>query len=97
MNGNTESYLGNAWLPSSNYSLIDQSGMTNAQIMALFTNYTVLPQATPVCGGNYQPVNTATILKNRVPVGKSILQYDIAGNLRKTDGTGAAGAYEAAP
>lgn len=94
-NDNSANYLGNAWLTSSEPDL--NLSLTNAQLMALFTSYTVLPQASPVRGGNYQPVNTATSLKNRVPTGKSILKYDIAGNLRKTDGTGAAGAYEAAP
>jgi hypothetical protein len=97
VNNNLDNYLGNAWLPSSEPDLSVSASLTNAQVMALFTNFTVGPHASPVRGGNYQPVNTATSLKNRVPAGKSILKYDIAGNLRKTDGTGAAGAYEAAP
>jgi hypothetical protein len=96
-NDNSDNFMGNAWLPSSEPSLIADLGMTTTAIMALFTNYTVGPQATPARGGNYQPINTAAVLKSRVPAGKSILQFDIAGNLRKTDGTGAAGAYEAAP
>lgn len=89
-------YLGNAWLPSSEYNLKASQSLNDAQVMAMFTNFTTLPQGSPALGGNYIPVNTATYLKNRVPSGKSILKYDIAGTLRKTDGTGAAGAYEAA-
>jgi hypothetical protein len=97
VNDNTDSFLGCAWLPSSAPNLLNTPGLTEAQIMALFTNYTCQPQPSPAAGGNYVPINTASLLKGRVPAGKSILQYDLAGVLRKTDGTGAAGCYEAAP
>jgi len=91
-------YLGNAWLTTSEYNLGRVAlGFSQAQIMAMFTSYTTSPQGSPALGGNYQPVSGATYLKSRVPSGKSVLKYDIAGNTRKTDGTGAAGAYEAAP
>jgi len=90
-NGTTP-FLGMAWLPSSNPSLF--GGLNDSQIMALFPNYTVAPQASPATGGNYKPVSGATQLKSRVPTGLSTLKYDIAGTLRRTDGTGAAGAYE---
>lgn len=91
-------YLGSAWLSSSEYNLYRTAlGFTQAQIMDMFTNYTVAPRAVPAGGGSYVPLSSATHLKDRVPSGKSVLKYDIAGNLRKTDGTGAAGCYEAAP
>lgn len=86
-------YLGNVWL-SNSVPNVTFPGGTQAAAMALFTNYTVQPQGTPVKGGNYQPLVGAIILKNRVPVGYAGLKYDIAGQLRKNDGTGAAGAYE---
>jgi len=88
-------YLGSAWLPSSEYNLFRTAlGFTQAQIMAMFTSYTVAPQATPAQGGTYTPLSTATNLKNRVPVGFSVLTKDLAGTARRSDGTGAAGAYE---
>lgn len=91
-------YMGSAWLPSSEYNLYRTAlGFTQAQIMDMFTNYTTAPRAVPALGGNYQPLSTAAHLRNRVDEDKGALKYDIAGNLRKTDGTGAAGAYEAAP
>jgi hypothetical protein len=88
-------YLGMAWLPSSEPNLFRTAlGFTQAQIMAMFTNYTVQPQAAPALGGNYKPVSGATNLRNRVPSGLAGLKFDIAGVARKNDGTGAAGAYE---
>lgn len=94
-NDNTDPYLGMAWLPSSEYNLLRAGiGLTQAQIMALFGNYTVGPQASPAIGGNYVPLSTSTYLKSRVPAGATVLKYDLAGTLRRTDGTGAAGAYE---
>jgi hypothetical protein len=91
-------FMGMAWTASSEYNLFRTAlGFTKPQIMAMFTNFTVAPQAVPALGGDYTPVNTATQLKNRVPAGLSVLLKDIAGATRKTDGTGAAGAYEAAP
>jgi hypothetical protein len=99
MNDNSGGYLGNAWLSSSvPDAWATATGLTTeAAVMALFTNYTVQPQASPLKGGNYVPLNTATLLKNRVPAGKSVFIFDLSGATRKTDGTGAAGAYEAAP
>lgn len=94
-NDATDNYLGNWWLSSSEYNL--RRLLSEAAIMALFTSYTVQPQGSPALGGNYIPLNGSTALKSRVPSGKSILSYDIAGSARKTDGTGAAGAYEYAP
>lgn len=95
-NDNVDSpYMGNAWLPSSEYNLFRTAlGFTQAQIMAMFGNYTVGPKAVPAIGGNYVPLSTSTYLKGRVPAGASILKYDLSGALRRTDGTGAAGAYE---
>jgi len=93
--GNAD-YLANAWLPSSEYNLFRPAlGFTQAQIAAMFTSYLVQP-ITTIGGGNYQPLSTSSYLKNRVPVGLSVLKKDIAGNTRRTDGTGAAGAYESA-
>lgn len=88
-------YLGMAWQADSDFNL-QQHGLTKAQIMALFTNWLNEPHASPAMGGNYQPVHGASYITAKVPLGASILKYDIAGNVRKTDGTGAAGAYEAA-
>lgn len=90
-------YMGSAWLPSSEFNLGRTAlGFTQAQIMAMFTNYTVGPKGSPVIGGNYIPLAGSIYLKNRVPVGLSVLKKDIAGAVRRTDGTGAAGAYESA-
>lgn len=94
-NDNTDTpYMGNAWLPSSEYNV--KRTLSEAAIMALFTNYLVAPYATPVVGGDYGVLSTSTVLKNRVPSGLSALKKDIAGATRRTDGTGAAGAYESA-
>ena len=46
-------------------------------------------------GGDYTPVSNTSYLANRVPIGMSALKYDLAGNLRKNNGTGAAGVLEA--
>lgn len=98
-NDNTDvPYMGMAWLPSSEYNC-RRAGLGSpsaATVMAYLTNYTVEPKASPAIGGNYQPVSGAMVLKSRVPAGFSVLLKDIAGNTRKTDGTGAAGCYEAA-
>lgn len=97
-NNDTDQYMGNAWLPSSEYNLGRTAlGFTQAQIMAMFSNYTVQPKGSPVEGGTYVPVSGATYLKSRVPVGFSVLNKDLAGTTRRTDGTGAAGAYESSP
>lgn len=91
-------YLAMAWLPSSEANLFRTAlGFTQANIMDMFTNYTTAPRASPTKGGDYTPKNTSTLFKSRVPAGESVLTYDFAGVLRKTDGTGAAGALEAAP
>lgn len=96
-NNNVDNYLGNAWLPSSEPNLFRTAyGTTQASIMAMFTSYTVGPQAVPAIGGNYVPLTTSVQLKNRVPIGMSVLKKDLAGTTRRTDGTGACGAYESA-
>lgn len=97
-NDNTDSpYMGCAWHPSSEYNLFRTAlGFTKAQIMAMFPNYTVGPQAVPAEGGSYIPLSTASYLKSRVPVGFSVLKKDLLGTTRRTDGTGAAGCYESA-
>jgi hypothetical protein len=95
-------YLGSAWLPSSmpNLTYTGSGGLalTQAQVMAIFTNYTVLPQASPALGGDYH-INTSNAnsvyLRNRVPAGRAVLKYALDGVARKNDGTGAAGCYEA--
>jgi len=90
-------YLGNAWHPTAIPNLgATAYGYTRAQVMDQFTNYTAAPRAAPAIGGNYKPLSTATYIKNRVPAGRGVLLRDIAGSLRKQDGTGAAGCYEAA-
>lgn len=95
-NDNTDTpYLGHAWLPSSEYNL--RRLLSEAAVLAQFTNFTVTPAAGNVVGGDYRPVAGATYIKNRVPVGKSGLARDISGAVRMNDGSGAAGAYEAAP
>lgn len=93
-NDNTPApYLGASWLPSSEPNL--GTTLTVANVMAQFTNYTVTPAAGNAIGGNYKPVTGATYIKNRVPAGFAVLSKDISGAVRKNDGTGAAGAYEA--
>lgn len=94
-NANTAGYLGGAWHSSSEYNLARLSSQT--AVMDLFANYTTQPRASSSRGGDYRPISTATALKNRVPAGASVLKRDLLGVLRKTDGTGAAGAYEALP
>jgi hypothetical protein len=90
-------YMGNAWLPSSEYNIFRTAlGFTQTQIMDMFTNYLVAPRGVPAQGGNYIPLAGSTYLKSRVPVGRAILKKDLAGTTRRTDGTGAAGAYESA-
>lgn len=91
-------YLGMHWLSSSEPNVFRTAyGLTQTQIMDNeFTSYTVAPRGVPALGGNYVPKVTSTYLKNRVPSGKSVLLRDLAGTLRRTDGTGAAGVYESA-
>lgn len=91
-------YMGNVWLPTSEYNLFRTAlGFTMTQIMDNnFTNYTVAPRSVPALGGNYTPLSGAVYIKSRVPVGRSVLIKDIAGTTRRTDGTGSAGAYESA-
>jgi hypothetical protein len=97
-NSAVDAYLGCAWLPSSEYNLGRTAlGFSQAQIMAMFGNWTTKPQASPVLGGDYRPKATATYIKSRVPAGAAVLRYDITGAARLNNGVGAAGAYEAAP
>lgn len=44
--------------------------------------------------GDYHLVGPTNAAFDRVPAGWSVLKYDLDGNLRRTDGTGAAGVYE---
>ena len=90
-------YMGSAWLPSSESNLFRTAlGFTTTQIMDMFTNYLVAPRAVPAQGGNYIPLAGSVHLKSRVPVNRAVLKKDLAGTTRRTDGTGAAGAYESA-
>ena len=91
-------YMGCAWLPSSEYNLGRTAlGFTQTQIMDNnFTNYTVAPRAVPAIGGNYKPLAGATYLKSRIPSGSLPFKKDLNGATRRSDGTGAAGAYESA-
>jgi hypothetical protein len=96
--GADDIFLFNAYPTNSSFNLQVTDGLTQAQIMALFTNYTAAPKASPTVGGNYQPTNAAgNPLHNRVPSGKAMLGRDLFGNLRRQDGSGAAGAIERAP
>lgn len=45
-------------------------------------------------GGNYRLTGATNAAYGRVPAGRGVLRYDLAGVLRRQDGTGAAGAYE---
>lgn len=45
-------------------------------------------------GGTYSLSGASNDAYDRVPGGRGVLKYDLAGALRKQDGTGAAGAYE---
>jgi hypothetical protein len=90
-----DNYLGAFWNASSEYNLQRPAlGIGNPGVMDLFTNYTAAPRAVPAFGGDYRPLVTASPFKNRVPVDGNVLTYDFAGLPRKSDGTGAAGAYE---
>jgi hypothetical protein len=45
-------------------------------------------------GGSYALSGVVNAAYSRVPAGRGVLRYDLAGVLRRQDGTGAAGAYE---
>jgi hypothetical protein len=90
-------YLGMGAHPTSEYNLFRTAlGHTQADIMGYFINYTVQPRAVPALGGDYHVSSLTTPLNDRVPAGLAGLKYDLDGLARKNDGTGAAGAYEAA-
>jgi hypothetical protein len=93
--GNTSAdvYLGSYWQDSSEPNLL-ALGSTQTEVMDLFLDYKTAPRSVPAVGGDYRLTADATILMNRVPAGMSALKYDQDGVLRKTNGTGAAGAYE---
>lgn len=95
-NSATDARLGNAWLPTAEPNLTrPEIGMSWAEIMDMFADYTVAPRDVSTGGGDYRPLADAAPLLNRVAAGHSILGYDQGGAPRKTDGTGAAGAFEA--
>jgi hypothetical protein len=95
--GATDNYLFNAWPVNSSFNLQVTHSLSQAQIMALFGNYTAAPKAGPTVGGNYQPTNAANNpLHSRVPAGRGMLGRDLFGNARRQDGSGAAGAVERA-
>lgn len=50
-------------------------------------------KGTKAGNGDYNPTSASTFL-NLIPLGKNGLPYDLEGNPRNNDGTGAAGAYE---
>ena len=97
-NDGFDGYLGMSWLPSSNYNLQHTRagwvGMSKPDIMALFSGYTVAPQASPAVGGAYTLVGASSPLYGCVPSGLAALGKDLAGVARLNDGSGAAGAYE---
>lgn len=94
-NNADDNYLGMAWNASSSPTVHNTSGgPTQAEVMGLFVNYTVQPRSVPAYGGDYRPAAYPSALTDRVPAGLGAFKYDLAGNLRKQDGTGAAGAYE---
>lgn len=103
-NGATASFLGNAWPLIASYgneynlqrlSSAGTDAGKQADVMDNdFENYLVAPRAVPAMGGDYRPSSTSR-LKSRVPAERQGFKYDLAGALRKTDGTGATGCYEA--
>jgi hypothetical protein len=86
-------FLGMAW-PAGNVPNAQALGLTPTQLMDGFTNYTAYPRAVPALGGNYKPLSSATWLHGLIPAGMQGLKYDLLGQLRRNDGTGAAGPIE---
>ena len=94
-NDASDNYLGMAWNALSTPSVHDTvTGPTQEEVMDLFVDYTVEPRAVPAYGGNYHLVSYPSPLTDAVPAGLGAYKYDLDGNLRKQDGTGAAGPYE---
>lgn len=78
------SWLGERWPANSNFN----AGLANVG----FVNNQVNPAGSG--GGNYRLTGAVNEAYNRVGAGRGCLKRDLAGNLRRTDGTGACGAYE---
>lgn len=92
-NDNTDApYFGMHWSSGSEYNL-QRQGLSQAQVVALFTSYTVAPSGTSVAGGDYRPKPTSTHLQNRV-TRRMGLRFDTSGTVRRLDGSGAPGALE---
>lgn len=100
------SYLGMAWEPDYSTYLVSS---TFANVAALFVDYQALrnDQGGYPGGGNYHAASSTNALANRTPavfasfnpdftdtINGAPLSRDLDGNLRRTDGTGAAGCYE---
>jgi hypothetical protein len=100
------SYLGMAWEPD--YSTYRVSS-TFSDVAALFVDYQALrnDQGGYPGGGNYHAASSTNALANRTPaafasfnadftdtINGAPLSRDLDGNVRRTDGTGAAGCYE---
>lgn len=89
-------WAGNAVHPTTKFNLTNAAygGLTQAQAMDLFQNYTVAPRAVPALGGDYRPKAATKAVFQTIPSGMGALRYDLLGNLRRQDGTGCCGAYE---
>ena len=92
-NDSSDQYLGSYWQPSSSPNLLAE-GYSQTELMDMFVNWTTTPRASPTVGGDYRLTAAATPMLNRVPAGMAVLAFDLDGNPRKNDDSGAAGAYE---
>lgn len=59
-----------------------------------FTDDKSLPVGSGAGSGTYSLTGSTNAAYDRVPAGKAMLKYDMAGTLRKNNGAGAAGCYE---
>ena len=92
-NDSSDQYLGSYWQASSSPNLLAE-GYTQTELMDMFVNWTAPPRSSPATGGDYRLTAAATPMLNRVPSGMAVLKYDLDGETRLNDGSGAAGAYE---
>ena len=81
------SWLGEVWPPDSNYYALGGAGVA-------FVDNRV--STSGAGNGDYHLTGASNEAYSRVAAGRGALKYDITGALRKTDGTGACGAYERA-